>query len=83
MVDRKDNKDSQPLLTEILSQQDPAQMQTLLTTLALANTESHALLLDVLSGSGPLGTVSNGDPMGVGEAFRAVGPNRFRHHARP
>ena len=81
MVDRKDNKDSQPLLTEILSQQDPAQMQTLLTTLALANTESHALLLDVLSGSGPLGTVSNGDPMGVGEAFRAVGQGFARNPA--
>ncbi|HCX09495.1 MAG TPA: class I poly(R)-hydroxyalkanoic acid synthase, partial [Hyphomonas sp.] len=73
MVDRKNNKDSQPLLAEILAQQNPMQMQSLLTTLALANTESHALLLDVLSGSGPLGTVTNGDPMGVGEAFQAVG----------
>lgn len=70
MVDRKNNKDSQPLLAEILAQQNPMQMQSLLTTLALANTESHALLLDVLSGSGPLGTVTNGDPMGVGEAFK-------------
>jgi len=48
MVDRKNNKDSQPLLAEILAQQNPMQMQSLLTTLALTNTESHALLIDDL-----------------------------------
>ncbi|MDX1292357.1 MAG: hypothetical protein R3265_06085, partial [Hyphomonas sp.] len=79
MVDHKNNKDSQPMLAEVLARQNPMQMQSLLTTLALANTESHALLLDVLSGSGPLGTVSNGDPMGVNEAFRAVGQSFARN----
>ncbi|MEZ5955009.1 MAG: class I poly(R)-hydroxyalkanoic acid synthase [Hyphomonas sp.] len=56
-----------------MASQDPIRLQILLTTLALANTESQALLADVLMGSGPLGTVSQGDPMKVGEAFRAVG----------
>ena len=50
-------------------------LQVLMTTLALANVESQGLLADVLMGSGPLGTVSQGDPMKVGEAFRAVGWN--------
>ena len=50
MVDRKDNKDSLPTLAEILAQQDPMRMQALMSMLALANTESHALLLDVLTG---------------------------------
>ena len=81
MVDRKDNKDSLPTLAEILAQQDPMRMQALMSMLALANTESHALLLDVLTGSGPLGTVTNGDPMGVGEAFRAVGHGFARNPA--
>ncbi|KCZ54640.1 hypothetical protein HY29_13880 [Hyphomonas beringensis] len=73
MADRKDNKGTQPSLAELLSHQNPLEMQSLLTTLALANTESQALFLDVLTGNGPLGTVTSGDPMGVGEAFRALG----------
>ena len=54
-------------------------MQVLLTTLALANTESQALLADVMNGSGPLGKVSQGDPMGAGEAFREVGRSLARN----
>lgn len=73
MADDKINKDRQPTLAEVLAKQDPLRMQTLMTTLALANTESHALLLDVMAGSGPLGTLSKGDPMKAGEAFRALG----------
>ena len=81
MGDRKDNKDSQPSLAELLTGQDPLHLQSLMTTLALANTESQALLLDVMSGSGPLGTITNGDPMGVGEAFRAVGMGMLQNPA--
>ncbi|MCA8900363.1 MAG: class I poly(R)-hydroxyalkanoic acid synthase, partial [Hyphomonas sp.] len=67
------NKDVPASLAELMAGQDPVRLQILLTTLALANTESQALLADVMAGSGPLGTVSQGDPMKVGEAFRAVG----------
>jgi len=67
------NKDTPAPLAELMASQDPVRLQILMTTLALANAESQALLADVLTGSGPLGTVSQGDPMKVGEAFRAVG----------
>ena len=66
-------KDTPTPLTELMMSQDPVRMQVLMTTLALANVESQGLLADVMMGSGPLGTVSQGDPMRVGEAFRAVG----------
>ena len=66
-------KDTPVPLTELMTSQDPMRLQVLMTTLALANVESQGLLADVLMGSGPLGTVSQGDPMKVGEAMRAVG----------
>ena len=66
-------KDTPVPLAELMVHQDPMRMQVLMTTLALANVESQGLLADVLMGSGPLGTVSQGDPMKVGEAMRAVG----------
>jgi len=68
-------KDTPAPLAELMTGQDPVRMQVLMTTLALANVESQGLLADVLMGSGPLGTVSQGDPMKVGEAMRAVGWN--------
>lgn len=67
------NSDSQQSLTEMMSSLDPARLQVLMTTLALANTESQALMTDVLSGTGPLGTLSQGDPLGVNDAFKQVG----------
>lgn len=67
------NSDSQQSLTEMMSSLDPARLQVLMTTLALANTESQALMTDVISGSGPLGTISEGDPLGVNDAFKQVG----------
>ncbi len=70
-----------PSLAELLAGQDPMRLQVLLTTLALANTESHALLADVLTGSGPLGTVAQGDPMGAGDAFKQVGANLAQNPA--
>ena len=73
MAKDKNNKSNPLPLAEVLLHQDPAKVQSLLSTLALANTESQALFLDILTGSGPLATVYKGDPMGVGEAFRAVG----------
>ena len=66
-------KDTPAPLAELMMSQDPARLQVLMTTLSLANVESQGLLADVMMGSGPLGTVSQGDPMRVGEAFRAVG----------
>jgi polyhydroxyalkanoate synthase len=66
-------KDAPAPLAELMMNQDPMHMQVLMTTLALANVESQGLMADVMMGSGPLGTVSQGDPMRVGEAFRAVG----------
>ena len=62
-----------PSIASLLMAQDPAHLQVLMTTLALANTESQALLTEVLTGSGPLGTVSQGDPMGAADAFGKVG----------
>ncbi len=62
-----------PSLAELMLQQDPLRAHMLMTTLALANTESQALLIDVLTGSGPLGTVAQGDPMGALDAFREIG----------
>ncbi len=69
------DKTQTPSLAELFAGQDPMRLQVLLTTLALANTESQALLAEVLTGSGPLGTVAQGDPMGAGDAFRQVGTN--------
>ena len=66
-------KDTPAPLADLMMSQDPARLQMLMTTLSLANVESQGLLADVMMGSGPLGTVSQGDPMNVGEAFRAVG----------
>ena len=60
-----------PSIASLLMAQDPAHLQVLMTTLALANTESQALLTEVLTGSGPLGTVTQGDPMGAADAFGA------------
>ena len=73
MADQKGNKDSVQSLPEILAGYNPMRVQMMLSTLALASTESQALLTDVLTGSGPLGTVTQGDPMGAGEAYRALG----------
>ncbi|HAY07423.1 MAG TPA: class I poly(R)-hydroxyalkanoic acid synthase, partial [Hyphomonas sp.] len=60
-------------LAALMAAQDPMKWQILTTTLALANTESQALLTEVITGSGPLGTISDGDPMGAVDAFREVG----------
>lgn len=60
-------------ITSLLMAQDPMRLQVLMTTLALANTESQALLTEVMTGSGPLGTVAKGDPMGAADAMREVG----------
>lgn len=68
-------------LTELMKDIDPVRFQTLMTTLALANTESQALLADVMAGSGPIGTMSEGDPMGANEAFQAVGQSLATHPA--
>lgn len=65
-------KDTEPLAA-LMAAQDPMKWQILTTTLALANTESQALLTEVITGSGPLGTISDGDPMGAVDAFREVG----------
>jgi polyhydroxyalkanoate synthase subunit PhaC len=70
-----------PSLQSLMAEQNPLQMQVLMTTLALANTESQALISDVLMGSGPVGTMAQGDPMGAGEAFRAVGMNLAQNPA--
>ena len=56
-----------------MAAQDPMRWQVLMTTLALANTESQALMSEVMTGSGPLSTVTKGDPMGATDAFREVG----------
>jgi len=68
-----------PSIASLLMAQDPARLQVLMTTLALANTESQALLSEVLTGSGPLGTVTQGDPMGAGDAFGQVGMSLARN----
>ena len=68
-----------PSIASLLMAQDPARLQVLMTTLALANTESQALLTDVLTGSGPLGTVAQGDPMGAADAFGQVGMSLARN----
>ncbi|MFN3314804.1 MAG: class I poly(R)-hydroxyalkanoic acid synthase, partial [Hyphomonas sp.] len=60
-------------IASLLMAQDPMRLQVLMTTLALANTESQALLSEVMTGSGPLGTVAKGDPMGAADAMREVG----------
>ena len=59
-------------LATLLQQQDPRKLQVLLTTLALANTESLSLLNDVMAGSGPISTMFKGDELGTVEAFQAV-----------
>lgn len=68
-----------PSIASLLMAQDPAHLQVLMTTLALANTESQALLAEVLTGSGPLGTVTQGDPMGAADAFGQVGMSLARN----
>ena len=75
------NKEKAPLasLGSLMAEQNPMQMQVLMTTLALANTESQALISDVLMGSGPVGTMAQGDPMGAGEAFQEVGKSLARN----
>ena len=73
MSSKNTEKAALPSLGSLIAEQNPLQMQVLMTTLALANTESQALINDVLMGSGPIGTVAQGDPMGAGDAFRAVG----------
>tara|TARA_R110001592_G_scaffold6391_1_gene34368 strand:- start:1622 stop:3451 length:1830 start_codon:yes stop_codon:yes gene_type:complete len=73
MSSNKTEKAALPSLGSLIAEQNPLQLQVLMTTLALANTESQSLISDVLMGSGPIGTVAQGDPMGAGEAFRAVG----------
>jgi polyhydroxyalkanoate synthase len=60
-------------LAALMASQDPMRWQLLMTTLALANTESQALMTEVMTGSGPLATVTKGDPMGATDAFRNVG----------
>jgi polyhydroxyalkanoate synthase len=65
-------KDTEPLAA-LMAAQDPMKWQILMTTLALANTESQALLTEIITGSGPLGTITDGDPMGAVDAFREVG----------
>ncbi len=60
-------------LAALMAAQDPMRWQILMTTLALANTESQALMAEVMTGSGPLATVTKGDPMGATDAFREVG----------
>ncbi len=60
-------------LAGLIATQDPMRWQVLMTTLALANVESQALMADVLKGSGPLGTISDGDPLGVGSALQDLG----------
>jgi polyhydroxyalkanoate synthase subunit PhaC len=57
-------------LAALMAAQDPAHWQVLMTTLALANTESQALMAEIMTGSGPLATVTKGDPMGAADAFR-------------
>lgn len=66
-------------LASLLMAQDPARLQVLMTTLALANTESQALLTEVMTGSGPLGTIAKGDPMGAAEAMQEVGLSLARN----
>ena len=63
----------QESLAALMAAQDPMRWQILMTTLALANTESQALMAEVMTGSGPLATVTKGDPMGASDAFREVG----------
>jgi polyhydroxyalkanoate synthase subunit PhaC len=81
MSGNKKEKAALPSLQSLMAEQNPLQMQVLMTTLALANTESQALISDVLMGSGPVGTMAQGDPMGAGEAFRAVGMNLAQNPA--
>lgn len=81
MSGNKKEKAALPSLQSLMAEQNPLQMQVLMTTLALANTESQALISDVLMGSGPVGTMAQGDPMGAGEAFRAVGINLAQNPA--
>lgn len=68
-----------PTLASLLMAQDPARLQVLLTSLMLANTESQALLTDIMSGSGPLGTIAQGDPMGAVDALGQVGTSLARN----
>jgi polyhydroxyalkanoate synthase subunit PhaC len=68
-------------LTDLIAGQDPMRMQMLMTTLALANIESQALMADVLQGTGPLGTISSGDPLGVAEATRDMANSFARNPA--
>ncbi|MGH1422734.1 MAG: PHA/PHB synthase family protein [Hyphomonas sp.] len=79
----KSNDKSTPprSLSDLMQGIDPTRFQTIMTTLALANTESQALLADVLAGSGPIGTMYDGDPMGANEAFKAVGQSLATHPA--
>lgn len=63
---------NQPLAA-LMAAQNPMRWQILMTTLALANTESQALMTEIMTGSGPLGTVTQGDPMGASDAFQKVG----------
>ncbi|KCZ94419.1 PHA/PHB synthase family protein [Hyphomonas johnsonii] len=79
MSGKNTNKAALPSLKQLMATQNPLQMQVLMATLALANSESNALISDVLRGSGPIGTVSQGDPMGAGEAFREVGNSLARN----
>ena len=66
-------------LGSLMAEQNPMQLQVLMTTLALANTESQALISDVLMGSGPVGTMAKGDPMGAVDAFQEVGKSLARN----
>ncbi len=72
-------KTAPPSLTELAMAQDPIRWNMLMTTLALANVESQALMADVLQGTGPLGTITSGDPMGVGDAAMQLGQSFARN----
>lgn len=68
-----DSSAENPSLADLLRKQNPFEWHSLLTNMALAIVESQRLMTEVLAGSGPLGTIANGDPMGAMEAFQAVG----------
>ena len=73
MANRPSNSDQKPSLAELIAAQNPAQLQRLTDTIALANIEAQGLLTDILGHSDMVLPGPGNDIAASTKAFAALG----------